>query len=91
MYSQRNRGINHEKDPLHLNFFGLSFQLSDFNKLTRLDRKEQLTHLFSEAIQLGVGTEKLWSATSADSWGLCANRQPGPEGIQESLILLSLH
>ncbi|MCG6139702.1 LIC_12337 family protein [Leptospira mtsangambouensis] len=71
-------------------FFGLSFQLSDFNKLTRLDRKEQLTHLFSEAIQLGVGTEKLWSATSADSWGFVrqsATWARGNSGIIDSLIL----
>lgn len=71
-------------------FFGMSLQISDFNKLTRLDRNQQLIHLFGDAIHLGIGSEKIWSATSADNWGFVrqsATWARGNSGIIDSLIL----
>ncbi|TGL87861.1 hypothetical protein EHQ68_00420 [Leptospira congkakensis] len=71
-------------------FLGVSVQFTDFNKLARLDRDKHLSLLFSEAIHLGIGTEKLWSATSADNWGFVrqsATWARGNSGIIDSLIL----
>ncbi|MGE8721840.1 LIC_12337 family protein [Leptospira terpstrae] len=71
-------------------FLGMSFQVSDFHKLARLDQEIRLTSLFSEAIQFGIGSEKIWSATSADNWGFVrqsATWARGNSGIIDSLIL----
>ncbi|PJZ44765.1 LIC_12337 family protein [Leptospira brenneri] len=71
-------------------FLGVSLQITDFNKLTRLSREKQLSNLFSKAIHLGIGSEKLWSATSADNWGFVrqsATWARGNSGIIDSLIL----
>lgn len=71
-------------------FLGVSFQVADFNNLTRLNRDKQLATLFSESVHLGIGSEKLWSATSADNWGFVrqsATWARGNSGIIDSLIL----
>ncbi|XDD55122.1 hypothetical protein AB3N62_04740 [Leptospira sp. WS4.C2] len=71
-------------------FFGVSLQVADFNKLTRLNRDKELANLFSQSIYLGIGSEKLWSATSADNWGFVrqsATWARGNSGIIDSLIL----
>lgn len=71
-------------------FLGMSFQVSDFNKLTRLDQNKQLAEFFGNAIQFGFGSEKLWSATNADNWGFVrqsATWARGNSGIIDNLIL----
>ncbi|MCW7481118.1 LIC_12337 family protein [Leptospira kanakyensis] len=71
-------------------FLSVSVPVTDFNKLTRLDRDKHLSQLFGEAIHLGIGSEKLWSATSADNWGFVrqsATWARGNSGIIDSLIL----
>lgn len=71
-------------------FLGMSFQVSDFNKFTRLDPKINLSQILGGAIQFGFGSEKLWSATSADNWGFVrqsATWARGNSGIIDNLIL----
>ncbi|MBM9547894.1 hypothetical protein JWG40_12755 [Leptospira sp. 201903074] len=71
-------------------FLGMSFHISDFNQQKGLAQEIQLSKLFSNALQLGIGSEKLWSATSADNWGFVrqsATWARGNSGIIDSLIL----
>ncbi|MCW7493892.1 hypothetical protein ND861_14755 [Leptospira sp. 2 VSF19] len=71
-------------------FLGMSFQVSDFNKFTRLDPNVNLSQILGGAIKVGFGSEKLWSATNADNWGFVrqsATWARGNSGIIDNLIL----
>lgn len=71
-------------------FLSVSLQVSDFHKQTRKSKETLLSEIFTNAIHLGIGTEKLWSATSADNWGFVrqsATWARGNSGIIDSLIL----
>lgn len=71
-------------------FLSVSLQVSDFHKQTRKSKETLLSEIFTDAIHLGIGTEKLWSATSADNWGFVrqsATWARGNSGIIDNLIL----
>ncbi|TGM54906.1 hypothetical protein EHQ91_08105 [Leptospira biflexa] len=71
-------------------FLSVSIQFSDFHNQTRKSSQTILKEMLSESIQIGFGTEKLWSATSADNWGFVrqsATWARGNSGIIDSLIL----
>ncbi|XDD47403.1 hypothetical protein AB3N60_04760 [Leptospira sp. WS39.C2] len=79
-----------KKIILFLLFLGVSVQVSDFHKQTRKSESTILSEMLMETIQLGFGSEKLWSATSADNWGFVrqsATWARGNSGIIDSLIL----
>lgn len=71
-------------------FLGVSLQVSDFHKESRKSEHTILSEMLGESIQIGLGTEKLWSATSADNWGFVrqsATWARGNSGIIDSVIL----
>lgn len=71
-------------------FLSVSLQVSDFHKQTRKSKETLHSEIFTDAIHLGIGTEKLWSATSADNWGFVrqsATWARGNSGIIDNLIL----
>lgn len=71
-------------------FLSVSFQFSDFHKQTRKSSHTILSEMLAETIHIGFGSEKLWSATSADNWGFVrqsATWARGNSGIIDSLIL----
>lgn len=71
-------------------FLGVSLQVSDFHKESRKSERTILSEMLGESIQIGLGTEKLWSATSADNWGFVrqsATWARGNSGIIDSVIL----
>lgn len=79
-----------KKTVFLLLFLGVSFQVSDYQNQTRKSEKTILSELLSDSIHFGFGSEKLWSATSADNWGFVrqsATWARGNSGIIDNLIL----
>ncbi|TGL25529.1 hypothetical protein EHQ46_00820 [Leptospira yanagawae] len=79
-----------KKILLFILFLTVSLQVTDFQSQTRKSKETLLSEMFADAIQLGIGTEKLWSATSADNWGFVrqsATWARGNSGIIDNLIL----